>query len=515
MRRFILFLCCLLVGGIPLQATSILGSLENDLTSVYRFGKWVANSTHQTAFKSAVEAGDFFVTASKQQLNDYKKGIIHEDYPGAFSFNEIKEAALADINSEIRCFKHPYISPAFDGPAPGSIVETPMGVRGLCNDAGECYIDAALQTLRVTLLPLAQFSADSDAVSFPTSPELNKNISYLPNFRKFLRNQIVDNAGTRALRREMAQFINWRMIERPWPIVQNSTGGDNAYMGESGTGTDSGGEPAPLLRAWLYLLLAPASLEVGDSDVLEKNILQSNTTYHYAAHLRELRVPKLEQESNLELKLKNMKQVIEDDLAARGRKITSLPPVVSFNLSPSELIFSKQLWFDYSICNFLTLLEASKDILDPFTLSIASENPARADATVTLKPVNISVGVEALLNGDELVGHAFNFIQENGAWYEVNNMNVFPIPKEWEEDLKFYLSREVFNAIMSYAVAPEITTPLPAFSPDTSFIAAPSAEESFALHRQFRALSVDQKWMLLNFSFYWWAFYKHHPEFVP
>ena len=484
------------------KAFEVAATARKDVNLAYNFGSWFVKSTPTL---SGVPT--FFTLAIENAITDEEQHIINEDYP-SLTLDELKQAAIQDADAEGKTYAETKNLPNQTAPVnpvqtgtcltPGSIRQTPLGKRGVGGMSG-CYMHASLQLLRIELLSLGAISNENGAVLFPNYPALNKSIAYLPNLRKFLRNEIISLNDDAALCKEMASFIDWQMIERPW------TSDTNAYLAETGNESKEtpGGDLSVCFRAWSYLLYAPPVMEVNQVSS-ENSTSQNSQEYKYAAHLRELFVPK-KKENEI-----SMKQLIEQDLNQRGRElIGSLPPVISYELIPSYYKNSQKGRESYDVDLLVTegFSSVAGSLLDPVQLSVPSQNNSSA-TTVTLTPIAISPSISHIQPG----GHGYTFIKEGGNWYEMNNGTVFPVPKEWESEMVYYFSRYPTRMVVSYAASesPSIVAPDSSFT--GSVIAAPSDAEAAAIHTQFQARPVAMQNNLLNTKFYLWCFYKKHPD---
>ncbi len=503
-----------------------LSGVRHDVGSGYDFLKWSFGSNKTDLGKDLSEASTFFKLAIANAQTDFQEGVINEDYP-KLTLAALEQAVIQDVDEEGKCYAMtkslrntppPYDDLDTQLVLPGAISQTPLGKRGLANTAGECAMDTSLQFLRMELLPLASVAADGGTVSFPGYSELNKNILHQPYLKKFLLNQITTDEGARALRLEMAQFIDWRLLKRPWDAFSNLS------MGE--TGCVAGMSPQAENRgicAWLYLLYLPSAREV-ETAPSAKICPQTGEKYKYTSHLRQLAISFLGLDVAIPV---SIDQVIQEDLDQRGRKMSgSLPPVMAYDLEPSYSGFNfpsnptkaglpfpdyEHERYDSSLIVGKLFSSISQNILDPVVLTLPSaDNSSSAATRTTLTPSAITWSIIAQPKGG-VGGHAYGVIQEGGNWYEMNNQCVFPIPKNWEKDLSLFIARYPIQMSVSYTTS-EGSLPAPFVGRGA---AVPSLFQALALHAKMVALCAvapDTIDFLLNYTFYWWAFYKEHPD---
>lgn len=499
--------------------------LRHDADKGADFLKWSLGPGKTDPSRDLSEASTFFKLAIGNAQTDFNEGIINEDYP-ALTLQALEQAAVQDADEEGKCYaltkSHRNDPPPLvnlnllHSLTPGAILQTPLGKRGLANTSGECAYDSALQLLRMELLPLATIAADGSAISFPDYSGLNQNSDYLPYLRKFLLNQITTDKEAHALRLEMAQFVDWRLLDRPWDPMSNLS------MGETGSIAGMSGQAeSAAIRAWSYLLYLPSAMEESP-DPLAKISPQTGEKYKYTAHLRQLTIPFLGVDVAMPM---NVEQIIDGDLQERGRKMMNpLPPVMAYDLEPSDTASNfppnpnengetypnyDPEPYDFSQIVTKSFSAISASILDPIEVTLPSLDASSTPTTSTLTPNAIFWGMDAEPEG-VLCGHAFGIIQENGNWYEINNEAVFPIPEKWEKDIPLFLGRYPMNLQIIY------TTSKGSFYPPSSgrAIAAPSLFNVLELHTKMLQLCSSRPKFVdyfCNYTFYWWAFYKEHP----
>lgn len=501
------------------QLPGTCSGVRHDVDVGCDFLKWSVGPKKTNPLQDLSEASIFLTAAIENAETDFQEGIINEDYP-KLTLAALEQAVVKDADAEGKGYAitkshrdlspllSPWPAPAYAGPLPADIRQTPLGKQGLSNNTGECYIDTALQMLRVELLPLAAIGADGNTISFPGYPALNKNITGLPYLQKFLLNHISTDEEARSLRMEIAQLVDWKMIVgRPWNPAENVS------MGETGCSFEMGGNGGTVLRALLYTLYAPAAMEVNQIASPENRSPQTKQEYQYSAHLRQLFVPAVAAGEQVA-----MDQVIQEDLNSRGRELMGpLPPVISYELIPtssSAIPFpaADSQPYDLKQTVFNRFPSIAPNIFHSVELSLPIQGDSSSSAILTLRPIGISVRMYVPTEG-----HLFSFIYERGNWYEINNDQVFPIPQEWEKDMSLYISRYPTRILISYATAEEASgglPSLPAFE-NSVLAAAPTAAEAADLHEQMKAIYKTNPTLvagLVNYKFYWWAFYKNHPD---
>ncbi|KAB2643484.1 MAG: hypothetical protein DVB29_05590 [Verrucomicrobia bacterium] len=80
------------------------------------------------------------------------------------------------------------------------------------------------------------------------------------------------------------------------------------------------------------------------------------------------------------------------------------------------------------------LQHGTTDILQPITFG-------ESQSSIIYQPKAILCVVSADSVGLKGSGHAFSFLRNGDSWSEVNDSQIIPIPKEWEEELESYLSQ--------------------------------------------------------------------------
>jgi len=499
------------------QLPGTLSEVRHDVDVGGDFLKWSLGPNKTDPVQDVSEVSIFLRAAIENAETDFQEGIINEDYP-KLTLAALEQAVVQDADAEGKSYvitkSHrdvppplsPWPAPAYATPLPADIRQTPLGKQGLSNNTGECYIDTALQMLRAELLPVAMIGTDGNTISFPAYPSLNKNISCLPYLQKFLLNKISTDEEARSLRMEVAQFIDWKMIVgRPWNPAENVS------MGETGCSFEVGGYGGSVLRALLYTLYAPAAIEINQNSFSENTSSQTKQAYEYSAHLRQLFIPAVAAGEEVA-----MDQVIQEDLNTRGRQLMSpLPPVISCQLIPTASAVvpfpaADSQPYDFNQTVFNRFPSIATNLLNSIELLLPSTDHS-SPKNYFLKPIAVSVRMYV-----PTVGHLFSFIYERGNWYEINNDQVFAIPGAWVEDMSLYISRYPTQVMISYETMeePQNGIFIPPFEVNV-LAAAPTDAEAKALHEQMKAIyQTNPKLVvgLVNYKFFWWAFYKHHPD---
>jgi hypothetical protein len=276
------------------------------------------------------------------------------------------------------------------------------GITGLSNPTGCCFMNAALQVSAVTLKGMLELEIPQESRS-QESQQLEATIQRkMPQFWKFLNNEIDTECDRRELHKEIAQ----KLTEDFW--YSHFTGiGINRQAKESGY--TIGGYPFPIIGILLHQLEAP-QLHLNESSVNALNNTVTNT--HYTAQTLDLRhvvYTKKNQEIPIQ---KLIDEYFNKQLSCQYHLKSPLPPALVISLTKRP--------FNSTNCKFSNVLKS---------ISLAQED----GNLVTYQP-------QSLLYLTANDRHCCAIIKKDHIWHEINDSYIFSIPVNWEDDLSTSLS---------------------------------------------------------------------------
>lgn len=276
------------------------------------------------------------------------------------------------------------------------------GFTGLSNHHGTCYLNAALQMLKVGLTIVLEQGIPEE------QKRVNEAlITRLPSMLNLMNGELQTEIELQQLYREVAHelasdlWYSWKFEE-------------GIGVGQLETGYKRNGHTIQYLAVLLHQLgVAPLYLEYTRHDCTEYHSRQHlapecflslrHQSAFYSPNIGPLVQRSLQQSSSTApVKERSLQEVIERGFAKEGCQFAGpFPAILGIEVTGYNL-----------------------KINESFSLSKKEESLSSYEVMA----ITISCNQ-----------HAFSLIRKNDTWYEVNDNMIFPIPKKWKKEFDDYV----------------------------------------------------------------------------